>query len=216
MQNVALPTQPVDFMIPHAKTILIAVTDLGDSLVLSGIVLITTIYLIILGCRRSAFILLGTFLITGLTIALLKMFFFSCHQYFSLPDSIHSPSGHAALTTVVWGVIASLIAAQYSGWRRRLTIYAATALISGIAVTRWALHFHTANEIVTGLLVGLLGLTTAHALLELRGVQKFDPRGLIVATLAAALILNGFRLPAEGFMQIFARKVQSELSLCMP
>ena len=216
MQNVALPAQSVDFMIPHVKTFLIAVTDLGDSLVLSGIILITTIYLLIFGCRRYAFILLGAFLVTGLTIALLKMFFFSCHQYFFLPDSIHSPSGHAALTTVVWGVIATLIAAQYSGWRCQLTLIAATALISGIAVTRWALHFHTENEIVAGLLVGLLGLATAQILLARQKAQKFDPRGLIVATTVAALMLHGFRLPAEGFMQTFARKVQGELSICVP
>lgn len=202
------------FFIPHA--LLIAITDLGDSAVLSGIILITTIYLLVCGCRRYAVVLITAFLTTALAIGLLKMFFFSCHHRFALPVHIHSPSGHAALTTVVWGLLATLIAAQYSGWRRRLTLTVAIILIGSIAVTRWLLHFHTRSEIIAGLAVGLLGLLTARYFLHRRTAQKFDPRGLMVATVVAALVLHGFRLPAEGFMQALAQMLQGSLSFCAP
>lgn len=192
------------------------ITDLGDSAVLSGIILVTTAYLLVSGCRRTAIILLASFLITAAGIGLLKIIFFSCHHRIDLPFDIRSPSGHAALTAVVWGTISLILGQQFSGWKRWSTYLLSIIIIGMIAATRRALHFHTTDEIVAGMCVGLLGLCFAWILLRHWPSQKFQPRGLIIAALVAAIALHGLRLPAEDFMKLMALKIQSYWHFCQP
>ncbi len=199
-------------LVPSA--LLIAVTDLGDSAVLGGIVLITTIYLLVSGCRRTALVLLAAFFATAAGIGLLKIIFFSCHNRIALPFDIRSPSGHAALAAVVWGTIGIIIGQQYSGWKKSCPLLIALGLIGFISGTRLALHFHTLDEIIAGLLVGFIGLLLAWILLRRAPSQKFHPLGLVIAALVMATALHGLRLPAEDFMKLMALKLQLYWPFC--
>ena len=158
--------------------------------------------------------MLAAFFATAAGIGLLKIFFFSCHHRIALPFDIRSPSGHAALTAVVWGVIAMMIGRQLPGVKKWFTLLFAAAMIGVISGTRLALHFHTRDEIIAGLCVGLLGIILAWFLLRRGPTQRFQPLGLIVAAVVAAVALHGLRLPAEEFMKLMALKLQLYWPFC--
>lgn len=192
---------------------LIALTDLGDSAVLGGMTLLIGLYLAATGNRRQALALIVCFLGTAAAIAALKLLFYDC-GYQVPPFDIHSPSGHAALATAVWGTLAAITVKQLTGWLRALPILGAILIIASIAVTRVALGFHTADEVWLGLLVGILATLCSLFFLKRTQPRRFSLRGALLVLAAAIIPLHGLRLPAEGFVRMLGDYIHADIPAC--
>ena len=119
------------------------VTDFGDSAVTVPLALLVFVFLWGVGARRIA---LGWAVATGgcaATMGALKVLFTACGPEIA---DITSPSGHTAMSVVVYGALATLIGARLRSERRRIVSITAGVAIVGISLSRWVLRDHTAAE----------------------------------------------------------------------
>jgi membrane-associated phospholipid phosphatase len=115
----------------------------------------------------------------------------------SLVGALRTPSGHTASATLVAGGIFVLLAGPHRRWR-------AAAVLGGIAVgaaigaTRLALGVHTPAEVLTGGVVGAVGIGLFAQADMPR--PRLPPVLLIAAFAVVALLLHGTRLHAEEWI----------------
>jgi PAP2 superfamily. len=168
--------------LPLRNTALHFITGFGNAAVLTPLTFAIAVWLF--AARRSRLALawlLAVGLAGGVTAAL-KIYFSGCGL---APLQVHSPSGHTAFSTVVWGGLGLLIGRRSSLTRVGARL-AALLLVGLIAWSRLALGAHTPAEVIAGLLIGGLALAAfAHFLVR-------DPPPPVPAwplLLAAALIV---------------------------
>ena len=180
-------------------------TDAGDSGVLLPLALVGVITLWFFHSRRLAWLLLRSVLLAGAVITILKVLFLSCGAHWAA--GLNSPSGHACLSAVVYGTLATLISA---GRPRavRVAIHAvAIAFVAVVAVSRVALGVHTWLEVVVGLSVGLIAqiwFAWSYARME---PLRLDLRIFGVTLVATLLVAFGIRLPAESIIRHLAKRL---------
>lgn len=155
---------------PAADVVAQVANRLGSGGILAGIALALAV---LLGWRmRSAWPLapvLAAFLLTGIVIQPLKLFFHRAAPHSTLPDDIEVrlfsqpgglsyPSGHAVTPVVWYGVIVMLLAALLTanGLNRtvRRWLRLAPPVIVGLAGTY--LGYHWLTDILAGLCLGIL------------------------------------------------------------
>ena len=129
-------------------------------------------------------------------IAALKLGLAACSRPL-VPIGLTSPSGHAAMSTAVYGGLAALVGMTRTRWHRLAARLLGLLLVAGIALSRLTLHRHTSLEVIVGLVVGGGAL-----LLIVVGIRRLMPRDLplvwlIAAAAMVALVFHGERWPAE-------------------
>jgi undecaprenyl-diphosphatase len=191
------------------------ITDIGDSLVMSGVTLTGTLYLLLHGCRKGAFALLLAFLGSAALIGITKLAFIGCSAQLHNNYELRSPSGHSALSTAVIGTYILIIASQLRGLWRFIPVILLVPLILAIAVTRVLLSVHSIQEVIVGLAIGSITLLCVHAFLTRgKNLPKFNAYALILYALLAAIVLHGFRLPAESFIHYLASFLTNHAAFC--
>ena len=129
-------------------------TNLGDGAVTLPLGALMLLFLLRSHWPRAA-AALGVSLVAGaLIIALLKLVLQSC-GYYLLHTMMINPSGHVALSTMVYGALAILLGGAISGWRRVAVHGALALLIGGIALSRLTLLVHNPGEVLAGLTIGV-------------------------------------------------------------
>ena len=159
------------------------VTDLGDSAVTLPLAALMLLFLLLSNWQRAAAALAVSLAAGGLAIALLKLALQSC-GYHLLQTTLINPSGHVAMSTMVYGALAILLGGAHSGWRRAAVHGVFALLIGGIALSRLTLHVHNPGEVLAGLAVGV------GALVLYRRCGALSPRvALKVSRLALSALL---------------------------
>ena len=102
-------------------------TDLGDSAVTLPLAAFMLLYLLLSRWPRAAVALAVSLAVGGFAIALLKLALQSC-GYRLLQTTLINPSGHVAMSTMVYGALAILLGAGLWGWRR-WAVYGAFGLL---------------------------------------------------------------------------------------
>lgn len=168
------------------------ITNFGDLAVLLPIILIAAIGLLVKAGTRYAMIWL---LATGgcaAVIAVLKAIL--CCGW---PSTLTSPSGHSAISTVVYGGLGFLVSAQRSHWQRTIVTSFAILAVGMIAYSRVVVLAHTPAEVVAGVIVGSLFLLGLMRVMNHQGLPpqfKMGTGAILVGAVSAALLLHGQRL----------------------
>jgi membrane-associated phospholipid phosphatase len=115
-----------------------------------------------------------------------------------------APSGHVALSVVVYGSAAYLCARTARGWEALLAQGACFAVIVAVAVTRVTLHTHTVADVVAGAVLGVLFTALPILLVWSRPRPhrlEGSARWLIAGMAAAGLFMlaSGVRMPSGDF-----------------
>ena len=125
-----------------------------------------------------------------------------------------SPSGHAALSTVVYGGMAVLSGRQVSPLARAALAVFSVLLIALIATSRVAVQAHTTVEVAVGLCIG----ATAVALLVCLLKSAPEPRRLLpqlaIALVVALATMYGTRWPIEQNLQRLAAWLHQSVDRC--
>ncbi len=184
------------------------ITDAGDSGVLLPLALVGVGTLWFFHSRRLAWLLLRSVLVAGACITFLKVLFLSCGMHWAA--GLTSPSGHACLSAVVYGTLATLIASGRPAAVRLVIYGVAIVFVAVISVSRVALGVHTWLEVFVGLGVGVLAqLWFAWSYARMEPV-RLDLKIFGVTLLATMLVAFGIRLPAEIIIRHLAKRLSEK------
>ena len=134
---------------------LIALTRLGDAAVLLPLIAVMLSWLMLVRFQRAAAWWVISVVLCAVFTGALKLFFYGCPRVLDLSN----PSGHASLSTLVYGAISLVTATESSGvLLRTFIITGSVGLIVSIAASRLLLHIHSVFEVGLGIGIGTLAL----------------------------------------------------------
>lgn len=174
---------------PWADQFIVLLGQLGDAHVIVPLMLAVTLALALLQHRHAAAHWLAAFgfgvlLVGGMQIVL------------HLPRPLHMLPGqlqifsHVAMSMLVYGFLAVLLARELPAPRRWLPYVGASMLIVGVAVARLYLGVHGLSEVLAGLLGGLLWVALLGVSYR-RHLAPPVPLAALGATGALVLVLAG-------------------------
>jgi membrane-associated phospholipid phosphatase len=188
------------------------VSDLGDSAVLLPLSLLLTAALWrYQSWAAAASFLWATVFCTGVML-LLKLSFLACGSVWQA--GILSPSGHASMSTAVYGTLAIVSARQATRWQQPMIVLLSVLVIAGVAVSRVVLGMHSPAEVLLGLIVGASALGIfAFQYYRLNPAELNLPLFLSLSV-AVLLVLHGAHLPAEQIIRHLASILRSTTRVC--
>lgn len=153
---------------PFVATIASWVSTVGGTLVTGTLGIALGLWFLIRKKWRSALVMLGSVISTGIAVGFLKEFFMSPRPSNALEIIVNDPSfpsGHTALATAFFFAFAYLFVPRiYSQTKRELTIVFCVFATIAIGLSRLVLNVHWASDVITGWSLGVF-LTTAIILL---------------------------------------------------
>jgi membrane-associated phospholipid phosphatase len=186
------------------NALLTAVTNCGDLALLLPVAGVIALWLVGMRLFRVALWWgVAIALCTGGT-AVFKIYFYACPPLAEL----HSPSGHTALSTLVYGAVALIVAVEGTRRHRLLTYVAGATLIFGVAVSRVLLHAHSPLEAGLGLVIGLGALAVFAGGYLARRSPEVSLRPLVVSIALLVVILHGQELRAEELLHAISNYLQ--------
>jgi membrane-associated phospholipid phosphatase len=177
------------------NTALRHLTDCGDTAVTVPLALLLLVFLLLTHQPRLAWGWALAMLGCVATISGLKLMLNVCGPV--MAGTLRSPSGHTAISVVVFGAYAAVIGANCRPLGRLMLTTGATVLALGIALSRVVLHFHSGSEIGVGLIIGGVFLAAVHALVAWSRPAPLPLAWLGAATAISFLLFYGERWPAE-------------------
>ena len=178
-------------------TVMIAITELGDTTVVVAVTLIVLLWLMWKrSWRTAAYWLIA---IAGAS-ALNSVIKVALHRarpgelLYSGWRAFSFPSGHSTVNVVLYGFLAFLIAREIRPAWRFVVVLGAATLIFLIAFSRIYLGAHWFSDVLGGLAFGwawlaLLGLSYLR-----RQVGHIGPKGLLAAGCSALIFVGGFNI----------------------
>jgi len=186
-------------------------TDFGDAMVVLPIAAATLAWLVRVAGPRTAGLWCLALLACGGGTALLKVYFDACAA--PLP-SIASPSGHASMSTLVYGSLALILGAEAAPWQRFAAAALGAAAIIGIALSRVTLGAHSVAEVAIGLAIGagVLALFARRYLEAPPAARNLAP--LAVSVVLLMLMLHGRSAHLEAVWHGIAAELHDTAGLC--
>lgn len=195
--DVAIYRALQDLRTAEGDSVMIAITELGDTAVVLPITIIVFLWLAWKRAWRTAGFWLAAIagasaLNTAIKVALHRPrpgeLFYSGWSAFSFP------SGHSTVNVVLYGFLALLIAREVRPALRLPVALAAASLVFLIAFSRLYLGAHWLSDVIGGLAFGtawlaLLGLFYLH-----RQSERIAPGGLLVVVCVAVVFAGGFNV----------------------
>jgi membrane-associated phospholipid phosphatase len=164
-----------------------SITDFGDSAVGLPLAVLVLVALLASGWSRGAIAWACAVAGCGVAMVVFKVAFGAASAGCGAmvqASPVFSPSGHAALSAVVYGGLAVLSGRQMPPLARALIGLATATWIGLIASSRVAVQAHTPFEVVSGLIVGLGAVAWMIYMLR----QSAGPR-VLLPQLAAVVII---------------------------
>jgi len=176
---------------PWGDRIMVFVTELGDGSVIALVAVAVLAWLLWLRKWRVAGYWAAAVFFGQLAAAIFKI---TLQRPRPLADLYHGfstysfPSGHAVMSTVVYGFLAVLIARQLPRSRRWMVYGMAALLVSAIALSRLYLGAHWLSDVLGGLGLGLAWVSLLGIAYYRHSPQVSLPRSLPVVALLALVL----------------------------
>ncbi|MHC5655713.1 VTT domain-containing protein [Stappia sp. ICDLI1TA098] len=145
-----------DLRTPVGDQIMVSITMLGDGLVTSIVAIVAVAYLFVRRAWRRATGFLIAIASTAVFVPLFKLLMNRERpiDIYSGADAFSFPSGHATINTVLYGLIAVLVAHDRSPLTKAGVFSVAVSLIGAIGFSRVYLGAHWASDVAGGLAFG--------------------------------------------------------------
>ena len=193
--------------------LLAVISDAGDSAVLLPLALLLIAALWRYQSREAAATLIVALAACGAVMVVLKVMLIACGQAWNA--GVVSPSGHASMSTAVYGAIGIIAARQAPRWQQPAIVLASWLFVGAIAISRVVLGAHSYAEVGLGLLVGFVALCLfAVPYFRLRKAP-LNLALLVVLSVATVLILHGAHLPVEKLIHRFAFFGRTAAGICL-
>lgn len=196
-----------------SRAIALSITDCGDLAVLLPLAAMLALVLWRFESPAAAWAWLQALAFCMLATLLLKIGFLTCSRAWGV--DILSPSGHASMSTAVYGALTLVMATQTARWRP-LIVLSGVLLIGAIAMTRTTLHVHNNAEVEIGLAVGLASLGVFAWKYRRLSHPKINLPAIGAGAACVLALLYGARLPVESHLYKFAHTVRTQTHVCRP
>jgi membrane-associated phospholipid phosphatase len=194
-------------------TLLSFISDAGDSAVLLPLALLLIAALWRYQSRAAASTLVVALAACGALMILLKLTLIACGEEWNA--GVVSPSGHASLSTTVYGALGIIAARQSPRWQQPAIVFGSWLFVGAIALSRVILGAHSYAEVGLGLLVGFAALCLfAIPYLRLRKAP-LNLALLLGLSVATVLALHGAHLPVERLLHRFAFFGRTAAGICL-
>jgi len=190
---------------------------LGKSAVGRTLAALGSFALLASGWVRGALAWLATIAGCGLVMAVFKVTSSAVSEGCGAMASVapaFSPSGHAALSTAVYGGLAVLGGHQMSFAARLCLGVACVLLVGMIATSRVAIQAHTPIEVATGLSVGLCAVALLVYLLRHKAPPRLLGPQLALASALAVAWMYGTHWPVEETLHHWAGWIRQSTAVC--
>ena len=189
------------------------ITDFGDTAVTVPLAVLMTAFLLAAKAWRLAVGWAVAITICAGVIGGLKIVLGTCFHAIA-GMGLSSPSGHTAMSTVVYGSLALLVRGRFPA-RLRYPIYLGTTLaVVAIAASRVVLHEHNLPEIVIGFAVGAAAVALFASLSGRHEPPNLPLRWLAVCGLVLVAALHGTRWQIEPVLHRLAEWFRVHLTVC--
>jgi membrane-associated phospholipid phosphatase len=193
--------------------LLSVISDAGDSAVLLPLALLLIVALWRYQSWPAAATLIVALAACGAAMITLKIVLIACGQAWNA--GLVSPSGHASLSTAVYGALGIVAATQAPRWQQPAIVLASWLFVGAIAISRVMLGAHSYAEVGLGLLVGAAALCLfAVPYFRLRKAP-LNLALLVAFSVAIVLILHGAHLPVEKLIHRFAFFGRTATGICL-
>jgi len=178
---------------PWTDRLLTAVTELGDGVVVFPVAVIV---LIVLLSQRKFRPSKFWFIAVAGGLSLVEIFKWLLHRPRPITTLYQGvshwafPSGHSAISAVIYGFLAVLLVRSFEPRRRWLPFAAALGISLIIAFSRLYLGAHWLSDVLGGLSLGW-AWTALLGILYLRGEENTVPKGTVLLAGFSALLLAG-------------------------
>ncbi len=189
------------------------VTDFGDTAVTLPLAALTLAFLLLSGWQRAALSLAIALAACGIAIGLTKLALESCGTPL-LHTEITNPSGHAAVSTTVYGSLAMLFAGNIAAERRWIPIATAALLLIAIALSRVILDAHSMIEVALGLAIGLGALVLFYRSLAAGPAVAIHGLWLALGAVAVIALMHGARWPIEDVVRAIVHLIRHSVPAC--
>jgi membrane-associated phospholipid phosphatase len=194
-------------------TIWVFITDCGDSAVTLPLALLVAIFLFVAGERRLGKIWIATISGCAVAIGALKLVFGVCGGAIA-GGHIVSPSGHTAMSAVVYGSLALLAGSRLRAAQRSIVFAATAAGLIGIALSRVLLHEHNLPEIIVGGVVGAIAVAAFAVALGRREAPLLPFGWMLLSGIVLVAVLHGTRWKIEPALHHLAGIFRLFLPYC--
>jgi membrane-associated phospholipid phosphatase len=184
------------------------ISDFGDTAVTLPIAAFVLTYLLWSRHWRAAFAWVLAVVGCGAALALIKLALRSCaHNWAS--SQFLSASGHTAMSAVIYGGLALLIATR---WRLAWTALV-MILVAAIGLSRIILGAHHPLEVTAGLVIGGTAVILLH-LFDAPDRQPLPPLAPMIGVAAIMLVMHGVRWPIEEYLIWLAGLIRHTIPAC--
>ena len=172
------------------------VTDFGDSGV--TLPLASLVFLFLLLAREWLVARAWVVSVVGCAVVIggLKLVFGACGP--SLPlAGIESPSGHTAMSVMIYLSFARLLSGGMSRRAANIIFLGGVLLVAGIAVSRIVIQVHDLAEVLVGVAVGVVAHAGFSWMLAAKRTIALPHAALAISALVLVAALHGTRLNVE-------------------
>ncbi|MDR6289522.1 MULTISPECIES: bifunctional DedA family/phosphatase PAP2 family protein [Inquilinus] len=181
---------------PWSDAVLTAVTMLGDGTTITALVVIAIAWLLLRRAWHRAGGVAIAVAVTAGFVPLVKgrLQILRPTELYSGADAFSFPSGHAAFSAVLYGILGWLVARGLPGRWQALPLTLAAALVGLICASRIYLAAHWPSDVAAGLIFGL-GMTIAFAMVFRRSdARQIRPRAFAGVLLLALAAVGGWHV----------------------
>ena len=110
------------------------------------------------------------------------------------PEIFSFPSGHATMSTVIFGILAVLVSHSMGRWGRALVYAICAVLVVMIAYSRIYLGAHWLSDVLAGLLFGTVMMAAFGVAIEAIPPRRIKPVGLFASALGVFVLAGGLHV----------------------
>ena len=199
-----------------------ALTDLGESTVLLSTALAASCWFWLSRQRQLALIWLFAVGGCGATMLVFKLGFLTC-GHLVLNGTVHTPSGHSAMSALFYGAAALTAQRLAPQMARHSVLLQATGVLMALAIgaSRVVVHAHTPQEVVVGLAIGFAWLGVFAWLLRKTEPSMAMPPAAVLCVLGLLyggllfITMLGQHMTVEGLLFHVARLLNLRWGVCV-
>jgi membrane protein DedA with SNARE-associated domain/membrane-associated phospholipid phosphatase len=182
---------------PWGDGLMVAVTELGDPIIVVGVTLAVLLWLLSQRAWHTALywvaaVALSSLFNTGLKLTLYRPR--PAPDLYSGWSAFSFPSGHATVNIVMWGFLAFLATREMMPTGRRIFIALVAGFVSLIAFSRLYLGAHWFSDVSAGLAFGAAWLTLLGTVYLHHRPERIHSKGLAIAAMAALVGIGAFHI----------------------